>query len=79
MEPKVIFDKNSVHFILDVFNLKVRADGIIVDKDRQPVLDFIHGEIIHVDELAGICKQGLLKGDLSSLMHLAELQTKNRE
>lgn len=74
MGSRLIFTERSVGFILEAFELSTREDGIIIDKYDAPVLDMFDKQPVHVKDLAGIHKDGLIKGDIHSIMQLAELQ-----
>ena len=75
-KPKLIFTKEASTFILEALGFSVNAQGLIINnKTKMKVKDAIYGENVHIDEFAGISKEGIFKGDLGSIMHLA-LKTK---
>jgi len=70
-KPKILFDRHSVHFMLEALGYGVREDDVIIDKDGEPVLDVVWNETIIVNDLAGIHKSGLYKGDCESLIRMS--------
>ena len=75
---KIIFDKNTIWFILEIFNKTVDKNNYIIDKETKEKVLTIDGEEIKIDELGGVVKGKnneicFIKGDLSSLMDYVNL------
>lgn len=76
MEIKIAFTDSASKFILSVFDYRVNEFGLIVDKNGEFVLDMVDKEPVYLHDFAGICKEGIIKGDLFSIM---ELVKRNKE
>ena len=71
MTPKFIFNKSAKSYILKLLNKKVK-DGIIVDADTEEPVISQDGEVIRLEEFAGVKKGSeiYIKNDVVSLIKL---------
>lgn len=73
-EPKILFTKETMPFILETFGKSINDDGLIVEKNTgEPVLT-PDGDHIEAANFAGMKKGSeiFIKDDLFSLMKLVE-------
>ena len=74
MQPsKILFDKGSTDFVLQIFNKSVDCDGFIIAKDKTRILT-PEGREITKDQLSVVKKgsEKFIAGDLTSLMKLSK-------
>jgi len=70
---KLTFDATAAEWCLQIFDMHLDHSNYIV-KDGERVKDMFFDEEIHIDDLGGITKEGLFKGDLSSIMKIVDKQ-----
>ncbi|MDF2447518.1 MAG: hypothetical protein K0R26_22 [Bacteroidota bacterium] len=71
---KIIFNKSSRNFVLDIFGKSVDSEGFIIEKSSRSRVLTPEGKEITSDELAVIKKgsEKFIAGDLTSLMKLTK-------
>lgn len=67
MNKTITFDKSVTKDILNMFNLSTDKEGYIINKNKKKV-KAIDKKPIKINEFAGICKSGLIRNDLCSLI-----------
>ena len=81
--PKILFDENSLSFVLEALGYRINETGLITDKKDEPVLS-PEGEEVFAYQLGAIQKgkrKGsilFIKNDLHSLMKYADGEYDNR-
>lgn len=76
MNKAVIFDKNTIDFVLDLLNMTTDEEGFILEKDSMKQITTKDGNKIHKNELCFISKNELSTCDLHSLMNIVKLYLK---
>lgn len=71
MKPKIIFDDSTLPFIFKTFNITVGDDGFLYQNDEL-ILDMFDKKPLTKNQFGGICKGGVIRGDLSSIINLVE-------
>ena len=70
---KITFDKSASTWVLEIFGMYLDGEDYII-KDGERVLDIFYNEEIHIKDFGGITKEGLIKGDVFSIMRLVDKQ-----
>lgn len=68
---KIIFTERSKIFIFKALDITVGDDGFLY-KDGEIMLDIIDKKPVTEAEFCGLTKEGIIKGDLHSLISFAE-------
>lgn len=73
-EPKILFSKETMPFILETFGKEINAEGLIVEKSTGEPVPTPDGDHIEAANFAGLKKGSeiFIKDDLYSLMKLVE-------
>lgn len=72
---KFTFSEEAAPFMLEALGYALdKEDYIINPETNERVLDVFHNEEIHVKELGGFTKKGIIKGDLESIMDLVDIE-----
>ena len=71
MKPKIIFTDSAKPFIFKALSITVGDDGFIY-KDGELALDMFDNKPVLEKDFAGIHKNGIIKGDLHSIMNLVK-------
>ena len=66
-KAKISFTKETAEFILKLLGMTLDQEGYI-SKDKKRIKDCMVGDDVHVSELGGICKNGIFKDDLLSII-----------
>ena len=74
IQPKILFTKKSLPYILEAFGKTINDDGIIIDAATKEPIQTPDGEFIEANKFGGLKKGSeiFLKDDLYSIMKLAE-------
>ena len=73
---KILFNDDSKLDILNMFDMEVDTEDYIVNMKGEQVMS-IENEPVKFNEFAGICKEGLIKGDLTSLINYTKKYPKD--
>lgn len=73
MKPKILFTDSARPLIFEALNITVGDDGFLY-RDGEIVLDMFDNKPVLEKDFAGIHKDGVIKGDLHSIMKLAEYE-----
>lgn len=71
MKPKIIFDDSTLPFIFETFNITIGDDEFLY-KDDELILDIFHKKPLTKNQFGGICKEGIIRGDLLSIINLVD-------
>ncbi len=73
-QPKILFNEQSLPFILEIFGKTINEDGFIIDMNTGEPIQTPEGDFLTKEKFGGIKKGSeiFLKDDLLTVIKLAE-------
>lgn len=72
--PKILFNKQAIPYVLDIFGAAINGDGLIINADSGDLILDPDKEPISSKEFGGIKKGSeiFFKNDIATILNLAE-------
>ena len=73
-QPKILFNDQSLPFILEIFGKTINEDGFIIEMNTGELIQTPEGDFLSKDKFGGVKKGSeiFLKDDLLAVMKLAD-------